>query len=73
MFQEHLRAHGVGTLVHYPIALPDQPAFTSGGWCCPVATRIAGEVCSLPLHPNLSSEDLEIVASAVNSWRAGEK
>jgi dTDP-4-amino-4,6-dideoxygalactose transaminase len=73
-FQLHLKSRGVGTLVHYPIALPDQPAFASAGVrACPVATKVASEVCSLPLHPNLSSEDLDFVASAALSWRADAK
>jgi dTDP-4-amino-4,6-dideoxygalactose transaminase len=69
-FQAHLQSAGVGTLVHYPHALTAQPAFASaGGAACPVADRVARDVCSLPLHPHLSDSDLEFVAAAVHSWR----
>ena len=69
-FQAHLKAHGVGTLVHYPHSLTDQPAFAdAGGGPCPVAARVAREVCSLPLHHQLPDRDQEIVASAVQNWR----
>lgn len=69
-FQAHLKAHGVGTLVHYPHSLTAQPAFeNAGGGPCPVAERVAREVCSLPLHQNLSDSDQELVAAAVHSWR----
>ena len=69
-FQAHLKSQGVGTLVHYPHSLVDQQAFAGvPAGPCPVAARVAAEVCSLPLHPNLSVNDLEVVAAAVRSWR----
>jgi len=67
-FQAHLRSRGVGTLVHYPHSLTAQPAFAGADAApCPVAERVAREVCSLPLHPQLSDGDLEFVAAAVHS------
>jgi dTDP-3-amino-3,4,6-trideoxy-alpha-D-glucose transaminase len=69
-FQAHLAAEGVGTLMHYPIAVPRQPALSSlSPAACPVAERIAAEVVSLPLHPALSATDREIVSAAVQRWR----
>jgi dTDP-4-amino-4,6-dideoxygalactose transaminase len=68
-FQAHLSARGVGTLVHYPIAIPNQAAFRSPAQArCPIAERIADEVCSLPLHPSLSDVDAAFVVEAVQSW-----
>jgi dTDP-4-amino-4,6-dideoxygalactose transaminase len=64
-FQAHLAAAGVGTLVHYPTALHQQPAFAAYPGDCPVAARIASQVCSLPLHPHLSDADARAVAQAV--------
>jgi dTDP-4-amino-4,6-dideoxygalactose transaminase len=70
-FQAHLAARGVGTLVHYPVAIPRQPAFSAvAGAECPNADRVAAEVCSLPLHPALSPDDLAVVVDAVQSARA---
>jgi dTDP-3-amino-3,4,6-trideoxy-alpha-D-glucose transaminase len=69
-FQAHLKSQGVGTLVHYPHSLAAQPAFANaGGGPCPVAARVARDVCSLPIHQHLSDSDMEFVAAAVNSWR----
>jgi len=69
-FQAHLKSQGVGTLVHYPHALTAQPAFAGvSGGPCPVAERVARDVCSLPLHPNLSDSDQQLVVAAVQSWR----
>ncbi len=70
-FQQHLAARGVGTLVHYPVPIPRQPAmaaYATGD--CPVADRVARDVCSLPLHPRLSDADLAVVAEAVHGFGA---
>jgi len=69
-FQAHLASRGIGTLVHYPIPLPRQPAMAGlASSPCPVADAAANEVVSLPLHPALSDADLRLVAEAVNDWR----
>lgn len=68
-FQAHLKAHGVGTLVHYPLAITQQEAFrgaAGGPW--PVAERVAARVCSLPLTPSLSDADQRRVIEAVQRW-----
>jgi len=68
-FQQHLAGTGVGTLIHYPVLIPCQAAFGSlPGSRWPAADRVAGRVCSLPLHPHLSDGDLDRVAAAVQSW-----
>ncbi|HEX5109436.1 MAG TPA: DegT/DnrJ/EryC1/StrS family aminotransferase [Vicinamibacterales bacterium] len=65
----HLRAAGVETLIHYPVALSEQRAFAD---CvpapCPVATAAASELLSLPLDPRLSDEDANRIAEAVNGF-----
>lgn len=72
--REALRAHlgglGVQTLVHYPKALTQQPAIASEApAACPEAERAAVEVCSLPLYPSLSTEAVDAVCAAVQSFR----
>ncbi|HTM04250.1 MAG TPA: DegT/DnrJ/EryC1/StrS family aminotransferase [Vicinamibacterales bacterium] len=67
--QAHLKAHGIETLIHYPVPLNAQPAFAA--WAspeCPVAARAARELLSLPLHSRLSPADVERVADCVNAW-----
>ncbi|HYN09502.1 MAG TPA: DegT/DnrJ/EryC1/StrS family aminotransferase [Vicinamibacterales bacterium] len=69
--QAHLQQSGVGTLVHYPMAIPRQEALRHlPSAPCPVAERVASEVCSLPLHPNLSDADADFVAVSIHAWRA---
>ena len=64
--QAHLRAAGIETLVHYPVAISQQPAFASTDPAdCPNAIHAADEVLSLPLYPGLPLESVEAVADAV--------
>jgi dTDP-3-amino-3,4,6-trideoxy-alpha-D-glucose transaminase len=63
-----LAARGVETLIHYPIALPQQPAFAALHPAdCPNATRLANEVFSLPLYPQMNERDVDAVADAVRA------
>ena len=67
--QRHLRARGVETLVHYPIAIPRQPALaTEEPAACPVAERICREVLSLPLHPSLPAAAVDEVGEALRAF-----
>jgi perosamine synthetase len=63
-----LAARGVGTAVHYPRPVHDQPLYQNrqGRAPCPVSGRLASSVLSLPVHPLVSEEDLEAIARAVN-------
>jgi dTDP-4-amino-4,6-dideoxygalactose transaminase len=68
--RRHLDTEGIGSLVHYPIPLPRQPVFADlHSPVCPVADRLCEDVCSLPLHPQLTDQDVERVASAIQAWR----
>ncbi|HEX8694491.1 MAG TPA: DegT/DnrJ/EryC1/StrS family aminotransferase [Longimicrobium sp.] len=76
--RERLRAHlaerGVETLVHYGPLLHRQPLFRRAGQApLPVAERLAGEILSLPLYPQLRDDELDAVARAVLDFgRAGK-
>jgi dTDP-4-amino-4,6-dideoxygalactose transaminase len=70
--QEHLRAAGVETLIHYPIALTRQPAFAPyAPAACPVADRAAREILSLPLYPRMTGEQVSLAADAVRAFEKG--
>ena len=70
--QKTLSAAGIETLVHYPIALNDQRAFAAFHPAeCPHASRAAGELLSLPLHPNLQNADAAAVADALGDIMKG--
>jgi dTDP-4-amino-4,6-dideoxygalactose transaminase len=64
--QAHLRAAGIETLVHYPVAISRQPAFASANPAeCPRADAAAAEVLSLPLHPALPFTDVGAIADTI--------
>jgi dTDP-3-amino-3,4,6-trideoxy-alpha-D-glucose transaminase len=64
--QAHLRSAGIEALVHYPMAVSQQPAFASTDPAhCPNAIHAADEVLSLPLYPGLTLESVRFVAEAV--------
>ena len=70
--QEHLSARGIGTLVHYPVPIPRQQMLAGlRSAACPVTDRVTSQVLSLPLHPQLSDEDVDFVAAAIHDFRAG--
>jgi dTDP-4-amino-4,6-dideoxygalactose transaminase len=60
---------GVGTAVHYPLLVPEQPMYEASarasGDTWPEAARAAREVLSLPCFPELSDDEVDAVARAV--------
>lgn len=78
MWAKQLQARGVGTGVHYPRIIPDQPFYAAAphvfrianssqgtDTSLPVARRAAQEVLSLPVHPGLGEEDLKTIVREV--------
>jgi dTDP-4-amino-4,6-dideoxygalactose transaminase len=56
---------GVQTGVHYPIPVHLQPAYRDLGYSAgdfPVSERAAGDVLSLPIYPELTNEQIEMIA-----------
>jgi UDP-2-acetamido-2-deoxy-ribo-hexuluronate aminotransferase len=70
--QAALTAAGVPTAVHYPRPLHHQPAYAAFCCpdCCPVATRLAARVLSLPMSADLAEADQDRVAEALRAVRA---
>jgi dTDP-3-amino-3,4,6-trideoxy-alpha-D-glucose transaminase len=69
--QARLAAHGVETLIHYPLPITRQPALApTHPNDCPIATRACDEVLSLPLYPALSDEDVDLVAASLKGYDA---
>lgn len=73
-FERAMKAKGIPTAVHYPLSLHQQPAYAAGypGQSFPVSERLAREVISLPMHPELDEKTQDrIVAEALAALRAG--
>ena len=64
-----LQEAGVGSAVHYPIPIHQQPIIQKMGFgegSFPVAEAAAEHVLALPVHPMLGPEDVEYIAATVN-------
>ena len=62
-----LTERGVPTAIHYPIPLHRQPAYVEYGTGAqvPVSERLAAEVISLPMYPDLAPEVQDRITAAV--------
>jgi len=59
-----LSLHGIGAGIHYPIPVHLSPAFFHLGYTrgsFPVAEKLAGEILSLPLYPELTRAQMDFV------------
>ena len=70
--QAHLRELGIGTAIHYPLPIHQQPLYRSLGYMddLPHAQTAAQTVLSLPIHPALSRSDLDRMVEGVNGFLA---
>ncbi len=68
-FQDHLRAKGVETLIHYPIPPHKQKAYAEWDELnFDITERMHAEVISLPIGPTMNMDDVSIVIEACNSF-----
>lgn len=63
--QAHLKDKGVPTAVHYPMPLNKQPAVADDSRAVPHGDIAAGVVMSLPMHPYMDENAVNLVASSV--------
>lgn len=66
-----LGEHGVETQVHYPRAIPFEPAYAQRGFQhadFPVAAALQHEVLSLPVYPELSDEQVDYVCECIQHF-----
>jgi dTDP-4-amino-4,6-dideoxygalactose transaminase len=67
----HLQENGVGSEVYYPVPVHKQSFYIQElgyNQVLPEAERASAEVLSLPVHPALSSADLETIVTQVNRF-----
>jgi dTDP-4-amino-4,6-dideoxygalactose transaminase len=70
---EFLKHAGIGTGIHYPVPLHQQKAYAPLGYQAddlPVCTRVATEILSLPMFPQLTATQQERVADEVANFTA---
>jgi dTDP-4-amino-4,6-dideoxygalactose transaminase len=69
--QAVLKAKGIGHAVYYPLALHLQPCFAHLGYregALPVAEAAMHSVLSLPIYPELTRDQQDVVIEAVTSF-----
>jgi dTDP-4-amino-4,6-dideoxygalactose transaminase len=69
--QEHLRARGVDTLIHYPIPPHLAGAYAGRGYArgaFPIAEELAATSLSLPMGPHLRDDDADYVIDCVRDF-----
>ncbi|HLG65413.1 MAG TPA: DegT/DnrJ/EryC1/StrS family aminotransferase [Ktedonosporobacter sp.] len=67
-FRQALEQEGIGTNIHYPIPLHLQPACARYGYqtgMLPVTEAAASRIVSLPMYPELTEEQIQLVVDAV--------
>ncbi|MDG5776823.1 DegT/DnrJ/EryC1/StrS family aminotransferase [Haloarculaceae archaeon H-GB2-1] len=62
---DHLDDYGIDTGVYYPTPIHEQPAYEGLYRELPNAEEAADEVLSLPVHPNLTDDELTRIESAL--------
>jgi perosamine synthetase len=67
-FMDYLTVKGIGSAVHYPIPMHRQPMYApvADPDPCPVSSRLAGSVLSLPVHPLLDQKELAYICTTIN-------
>jgi dTDP-4-amino-4,6-dideoxygalactose transaminase len=66
-----LKDKGIETSIHYPAALPNLPAYqylNHSPSDFPVASRLQDEILSLPMYPELSEEQIQLVADSIRQF-----
>ncbi len=67
--RKHLTERGIQTLIHYPIPVHKQAAYTCfQHLSLPITEKLQSEILSLPMDPGLSFEEVQMVADACNSF-----
>jgi dTDP-3-amino-3,4,6-trideoxy-alpha-D-glucose transaminase len=71
--QPFLRERGIATAVHYPIPIHRTGAYADlglGQGSLPVAERLADQICTLPLFPQMSDDEIARIVEAVAAFDA---
>ncbi|MEE2708326.1 MAG: DegT/DnrJ/EryC1/StrS family aminotransferase [Gemmatimonadota bacterium] len=68
--QIYLREHEIGSLIHYPTPIHQQPAYVARcqGQTFPACEQAAAEILSLPMYPQLTEDDIYTVANHIGQW-----
>lgn len=69
--QKYLNDNGIGSVIHYPIPMHLQPAYSDLGFekgTFPIAEKISEEVLSIPIWYGMKKEEIDYVIEKINMW-----
>ena len=69
--REYLNSQGIGTAIHYPVTIHQQPALKRLGYKLgdfPIAESQANRILTLPVNQYMTEEEVVYVADQVNSF-----
>ncbi|KGG20798.1 DegT/DnrJ/EryC1/StrS family aminotransferase [Prochlorococcus marinus] len=68
-FQQFLLQNGIATSVHYPIPMHKQNAYKElYDYRLPISEKLSKEICSLPISPVMTDQEVDYVIEVVNKW-----
>lgn len=71
LLMQFLKDKGIETAIHYPVTLPQLPAYKYLGYNpedFPVANSLQEEILSLPMYAELTEENIRYVADTIQSF-----
>jgi UDP-2-acetamido-2-deoxy-ribo-hexuluronate aminotransferase len=72
--KSHLEAHGIPTMIYYPVPLHLQKAYKRAGLeegSFPVTEELSKTVLSLPIHTEMKEEELEYISGTIKNFFHG--
>ncbi len=68
--QQYLIENGINTVIHYPIPIHKQKAYSEyNEYSFPIAEEIAATCLSLPLYYGMKDEDIDYIINTLNNYR----
>lgn len=72
---DYLAEHGIGTVIHYPIAPHRQECYAKEVWntpqlSLPITEMLADSELSIPISPCMSNEQVEYVVECLNKFKS---
>ncbi|HIK36539.1 MAG: DegT/DnrJ/EryC1/StrS family aminotransferase [Geminocystis sp.] len=66
--KDYLAKNGIGTMIYYPRPIDQLPVYKNYYQPSPIADKLAKEVLSLPIYPELSRDKVEFVAEKIRDF-----
>ena len=69
--KSYLQEKGVDTLIHYPISIMKQKAFSEidfSGYSCPIGNSAPSKLLSLPIGPHLTLDNIKAICNLIEEF-----